>query len=182
MNSFTSQICLPEVVSKDTVTLPNTEDTCMAVGWGKLRQSIGPVADTLQEVEVPILENCKNNEIQICGGFDEGGKDACEGMLISRKNLSSIEIKNNIFFFNLGDSGGPLFCRFPTTRERWYLAGIVSHGIGCAQPKQPGIYTRVAYYQDWIRQTIKSSIDSRHYKKHQTNMECPSNVYCDYGR
>ena len=98
MNSFTSQICLPEVVSKDTVTLPNTEDTCMAVGWGKLRQSIGPVADTLQEVEVPILENCKNNEIQICGGFDEGGKDACEGMLISRKNLSSIEIKNNIFF------------------------------------------------------------------------------------
>ena len=90
MNSFTSQICLPEIVSKDTLTLPNKGDKCKAVGWGKLRQSIGPVADTLQEVEVPILEECKNNEIQICGGFDEGGKDACEG-----------------------DSGGPLFCRFP---------------------------------------------------------------------
>jgi hypothetical protein len=62
MNSFTSQICLPEVVSKATLTLPNKGDKCKAVGWGKLRQSIGPVADTLQEVEVPILEECKNNE------------------------------------------------------------------------------------------------------------------------
>lgn len=47
-----------------------------------------------------------------------------------------------------GDSGGPLqtirsYSKLPK------VVGIVSFGIGCGQG-QPGIYTRVAHYIDWI--------------------------------
>ena len=78
-NSFTSTVCLPKEVIPNDETLPKVGEKCFAIGWGKIRESVGPVADTLQEVEVPIQEKCKNNEIQICGGFEAGGKDACEG-------------------------------------------------------------------------------------------------------
>ena len=60
----------------------------MAVGWGITDAETTPVevADTLQEVEVPILNNCtkrySNASMYICGGFAEGGKDSCQGTYI----------------------------------------------------------------------------------------------------
>lgn len=50
----------------------------------------------------------------------------------------------------LGDSGGPLFCRSSMNESEVYLAGIVSHGKGCARVGEPGVYTRVAMFLDWI--------------------------------
>ena len=42
-----------------------------------------------------------------------------------------------------GDSGGPLVCN-----EK--LTGIVSWGVGCAQPNLPGVYVNIKHFGDWI--------------------------------
>lgn len=46
-----------------------------------------------------------------------------------------------------GDSGGPLVCKL---NEIWHLVGITSWGEGCGHREQPGVYTKVAEYVDWI--------------------------------
>ena len=37
---------------------------------------------------------------------------------------------------------------------KWYSTGIVSHGFECARPNKYGIYADVAYFKDWIIETI----------------------------
>ena len=66
----------------------------------------------------------------------------------------------------LGDSGGPLFCMDTEKtnvagKHTWYLAGIISHGKGCALANSASFYTRVAQYQDWIEDIMDGFIDGR---------------------
>jgi secreted trypsin-like serine protease len=68
-------------------------------------------------------------EQTVCAGDIAGGKDACQG-----------------------DSGGPLFV---SSGGRFVQIGIVSWGEGCARPKLPTVYTRVAMFADWIKQTVE---------------------------
>merc|ERR1719334_1718628 len=123
-NRHVQPMCLP----LDSEMSPTAGSTCWAAGWGDLSE-FGPAAKTLREVSIPILEYCgrsyNNVTYQICGGYYEGGKDACQG-----------------------DSGGPLYCY--DHRYDWYLAGVISHGKGCARPDEPGVYVRLSFYLDWV--------------------------------
>jgi hypothetical protein len=77
-----------------------------------------------------------------------------------------------------------LFCLNKALRN-WYLGGIISHGVGCAAPKNPGVYTRVAYYQDWISEKLafegRASVAVKH-SDTKANKNCPSGIVCDQGK
>ncbi|KAH8024040.1 hypothetical protein HPB51_020798 [Rhipicephalus microplus] len=129
------------------VCVPDTNDTfvgrsAVVTGWGRLYED-GPLPNIMQKVSVPIITNkeCESMyrkagfiedipNIFICAGLAKGGKDSCEG-----------------------DSGGPLVLKDLKTGQ-WSLIGIISWGIGCALPNQPGVYTRITHFADWIRQII----------------------------
>ncbi len=115
-------------------------------GWGSTSEG-GSIPNQLREARVPRVADgtCDNSDYygsefdagtMVCAGFDAGGVDTCQG-----------------------DSGGPLAAStqdpLPTSESdpsEWRLAGITSWGLGCARPKKPGVYTRVAApaIRDWI--------------------------------
>ncbi|XP_062992943.1 serine protease 27-like [Elgaria multicarinata webbii] len=134
-------VCLPD----SSVQFPANAD-CWVTGWGNIQNGVGLLYPaTLQEVKVPLIsrESCNAlynsalthglgmNPVEtgmICAGYPEGGKDSCQG-----------------------DSGGPLVCQL---KGSWTQAGVVSWGIGCAQPRMPGVYTSVPSYAKWIEATM----------------------------
>ncbi|XP_050308486.1 serine proteinase stubble isoform X2 [Anthonomus grandis grandis] len=124
-------ICLP--ASDDLLVGENATVT----GWGRLSEG-GTLPSVLQEVQVPIVSNdrCKSMflkagrqeiipEIFLCAGHEGGGQDSCQG-----------------------DSGGPL--QVKGRDGRYFLAGIISWGIGCAEVNLPGVCTRISKFVPWI--------------------------------
>lgn len=131
-NDYQKPICLtPKGFRSDMYSF------CWISGWG-YTQERGKVANVLQDANVPLIssEDCQANyrayritNLMVCAGYQQGGVDACKG-----------------------DSGGPLVCKYSKT---WYLTGITSWGEGCGRSGQPGVYTKVSEFRDWILETIE---------------------------
>ena len=51
-----------------------------------------------------------------------------------------------------GDSGGPLQCQ--NKDGKWYQVGVVSWGLPCAYANVPDVFTRVAYFHEWIEKNL----------------------------
>ncbi|XP_025924770.1 transmembrane protease serine 9 isoform X2 [Apteryx rowi] len=127
-NKYIQPVCLPLAVQKFPVG-----KKCIISGWGDTQEGNVTKPDSLQKASVGIIDqkfcdflyNFSLTDRMICAGFLEGKVDSCQG-----------------------DSGGPLACE--ETPGVFYLAGIVSWGIGCAQAKKPGVYSRVTKFKDWI--------------------------------
>ena len=53
-----------------------------------------------------------------------------------------------------GDSGGPMSVQ-RLEDGRYMLSGVISWGIGCAEKNQPGVYTRISDFREWINQILQ---------------------------
>ncbi|KAL4657282.1 suppressor of tumorigenicity 14 protein-like isoform X1 [Arapaima gigas] len=134
-NEMIQPVCLP--APSHTFS---SATSCFVTGWGVLVED-GELASSLQEAPVKIISHNICNKFyddaitprMLCAGNLQGGIDACQG-----------------------DSGGPLVCL--EKGRRWFLAGIVSWGEGCARQNRPGVYTQVIKFTEWIRQQTKGQV------------------------
>ncbi|MCP4099291.1 MAG: serine protease [Planctomycetaceae bacterium] len=119
-------------------------------GWGITEN--GAASSVLQRVRMPYVDRatCSNAYSaaaasgailpgMICAGYSSGGYDSCQG-----------------------DSGGPLTYvpadSITGPSKNPVLAGVVSWGIGCAEPNLYGVYTSVLAYRGWMDATVKNNM------------------------
>ncbi|XP_042869283.1 transmembrane protease serine 9-like [Penaeus japonicus] len=119
------------------VCLPDASDdfsgrTAVATGWGLMAEG-GLSSPALREVELTVLSegDCPaTSSTMLCAGEPEGGKGICNG-----------------------DFGGPLVV---DVDGQYVLAGVASHGTGCARAGQPGVFTDVTSFIDWMTPIIET--------------------------
>ncbi|XP_036343140.1 serine protease snake-like [Rhagoletis pomonella] len=135
---------------KHPACLPTTSgdefEKFVAIGWGSIHFAD---ADSKKLLKVTLhrfdFHSCQritesgdvdqlprgvDNRSQICAGSNEA-KDTCSG-----------------------DSGGPLLAYHPSFPCMYTIVGVTSFGMGCGTPNQPGVYTRVYNFINWIRDTV----------------------------
>lgn len=122
-----------------------SEGIAIGHGWTSSAQESRP--KSLQKVQLPLvaLERCRKAGPTDYESLDE--KFLCYGYLdLAGKNVCG------------GDSGGPLV----SALEPGLLLGIASWGPSdCEQRAAPGVFSRVAYYHDWIVAEIELWQQSR---------------------
>ena len=112
---------------------PSAGTQCFVSGWGTESSGAEDLPDTLKWVRVLTVDSNEcNTAYSAYGGITDNmicasdeGKDSCQG-----------------------DSGGPFVCM---DGDNAVITGVVSFGVGCADPSFPGVYAKVTSYLDWIK-------------------------------
>ncbi|KAM6154432.1 kallikrein-7 [Erethizon dorsatum] len=108
--------------------------SCSVSGWGTTTspQVTFPAKLMCTDVNLIAPNECKKvyekllGESMLCAGIKDSKTNTCNG-----------------------DSGGPLMCKGT-------VQGIVSWGtFPCGQPNDPGVYTQVCKYTNWVKETMK---------------------------
>ncbi|XP_060634280.2 hepatocyte growth factor isoform X2 [Anolis sagrei] len=134
----------PAVISEAvaTIRLPITGctipegTTCTVYGWGHTGRAT--FDGRLQEANMIIVGNERCNqdlggnvvvkESEMCARAESIGSGTCER-----------------------DYGGPLVCEQNRIK---IVVGVIIPGRGCAIPRRPGIFVRVAFYSKWIHKIL----------------------------
>jgi secreted trypsin-like serine protease len=138
-NFFVKPICLPLTETLRTANLDGLKLT--VAGWGKTEMGSSSTVKLKVDLEVVPLTGCQEKfkkynlwSKQLCAGGKKG-QDSCKG-----------------------DSGGPLMKEINEGHSQfWYIAGVVSFGSrNCGTVDQPGVYTKVGDYFEWILRNIRA--------------------------
>ncbi|CAF3541616.1 unnamed protein product [Rotaria sordida] len=141
-NLYVTPTCIPTInASRNISQYPKNGTRLTVIGWNSIRQGKVDIFNPLQQREIFVIDNnnpmCLRSfidpEKQFCTGFLKDGRDPC-----------------------YGDSGGPIL---QWMSNRWEQVGIASYSR-CGIPGYPSIYTRLAYYIDWINSIIISHNES----------------------
>ncbi|TKR57686.1 hypothetical protein L596_030356 [Steinernema carpocapsae] len=126
----------PVCVPKSVKNLVHKGKSAWVTGWGAVYEG-GPVSAQLRQVQVPFLD------MSVCEKEYPGKIDPVTMECAGRKGVDSCQ----------GDSGGPLVTKH-VDNGRWYQAGIVSWGYGCAENRHAGVYSRPSSMCDFIEKTL----------------------------
>ena len=128
------------------------DDEAFIAGWGALNagedgsRQVFPASLQGAFVNITPGEQCGSafpvydgftDETTLCAGVSSGGIDSCQG-----------------------DSGGPLYRLDTTDNTAAALKGITSWGISCGIAENPGVYTNVGAYIDWIQENMNAFSDA----------------------
>jgi len=160
--------CLPPVNFRSdrevfTTSTRQKEGTiCIISGWGETTGKGDNYPDRLQSATIPIMKRSQCNQLLKERGWGEGAlpddRELCAGYLSGGINICQ------------GDSGGPLTCNVD---GHWTVTGVMSWTPGdtsCADPKSPGVYTRVTKFNQWINQVQSECIN-------QSSQSCKELTY-----
>jgi len=125
-------------LSVDPASWPAAGTAATVTGWGATVAG-GSASNELHSANVQILASPTTAScgeygssyspgMHICAGIPGGGVDSCQG-----------------------DSGGPLTVDVNGVIT---LAGVVSSGNGCADPRFPGLYARTTSFLPWLRTIV----------------------------
>jgi hypothetical protein len=119
------------VTDSDASNFYNTNNALIS-GWGDTAQGSGKGSNDLLYAPVQLVPT------ESCDASYGGGKITAGMLCATAHNTDTCQ----------GDSGGPLVIFGKD--KRLYEDGIVSWGIGCAQPNFPGVYASIRTYASWI--------------------------------
>ncbi|KAI9554767.1 hypothetical protein GHT06_020044 [Daphnia sinensis] len=115
-------------------------ETASVMGWGDEYYGADAGSQKLLEANAPIITNAECKQI-----YSDPGTIVNHMLCADNTDADSCQ----------GDSGGPLVVQ-SMEDGRWYQAGIVSFGKGCADPDFPAaVYTRVNWLRGWINGNMK---------------------------
>lgn len=150
LNRHAIPVCLPtkDLAARELLMVPYHAVS----GWGRRtiggnaeRGDIGavPASPFLRRFSVPIIQNSQCSQKaqmsftdnMMCAGYLEGDQQSCRG-----------------------DDGSPLVTIYGSTH---FLTGVVAWGRGCANPGYYGVYTNMASFAGWAKDTMRAAAEEQ---------------------